>query len=183
MRSQERPPARGPPTWLAAAGLPLRLVPAALCRRLLRSGALSRGVRLLFCSKVLPGRARQGGQRSSGPAAATRRQGARPARPRAAASSEAAGRRAEENREAKLALKDRRRTRPGATPAARAATSSSRQFSRSSRAPLPQQPPHLGRRQWRPLPRRRQGRVAWAVGSCSSRRHTSSFVRSAPSAG
>lgn len=37
----------------------------------------------------------------------------------------------------------------------------------------PPRPPHLGRGQWRPLPRRRPGRAARAAGNCSSGRRTS----------
>lgn len=82
--------------------------PAALHRR------PHRGVRPAFPSGFSPAARGLRDKGALGPAAANRRQRARPARLRAAASTEARVRRAEGAGKAKLALKGGRRTRPGA---------------------------------------------------------------------
>lgn len=147
--TQERAPARGALTWFAAAGLPLRPVPDAFSTGDFSvRGRFARAFSFCFAPRFS---ARPGEQRRAGPAAATAGQGARPARPRAAASLEAEGRQAEET-EAKPTLKGRRRTCPGAAPAAMAGAASPRPFSGSSEPPTPQRPPHLSRGQWRQLP-------------------------------
>lgn len=119
-RTASRRPHRPPRTSRAAAAMrrarassgPLTWLAAADSRR--SPQATSPGRSACVSLRVQPSRPWPAGQRRAGPAAANRRQRARPARLRAAASTEARVRRAEGAGKAKLALKGGRRTRPGA---------------------------------------------------------------------
>lgn len=148
--SRERPRCAGRAPRAAASPGSQPPAPAALRTR------LRRGVR--------PGRPPgPGGQRRAGPAAATRRREARPAWLRAAASR---GRRGSDaGTEGRASDATRRRCSPPVRP--------------NLGPPPPGQPLHLGRGQWRPLPRRRPGRAAGAAGTCSSGRSISGLGGSA----